>query len=158
VKTTVECYREAVEAWQNGTFTPEKISGWDTRLSAVFNRGFWNGYYLGQRLGEWSHNYGSQATRRKIYLGKATNYYPKIGVAEFKLETAGLTAGEELLITGPTTGVVELTAHEIRTGPEPVTEALKGSYVSVAVPVKIRRNDKLFRWTNAKPDHRNVHT
>lgn len=158
VKTTVVCYREAVEAWKTSTFTDEKIRDWDARLASVFNRGFWNGYYLGQRLGEWSHNYGSQATRRKIYLGKATNYFPKIGVAEFRLESAPLAAGEQLLITGPTTGVVELTAHEIRTGTNPVALAPKGSYVSVAVPVKIRKNDKLFRWSDAKTTDGNVHT
>ncbi len=150
VKTTVSCYREAVAAWQEDTFTDEKISDWDRRLSTVFNRGFWDGYYLGQRLGEWSSHYGSQATRRKIYLGRATNYYPKIGVGEFRLETGGLSPGEEIIITGPTTGVVSLVVEEIRTGQEAVAGAFRGDYCSLPVPCKIRRNDKLFRVVDAK--------
>ncbi len=158
VKATVECYREAEEAWRTHTFTDEKVAQWDARLASVFNRGFWNGYYLGQRLGEWSHNYGSQATRRKIYLGKATNYFPKIGVAEFKIESGSLQAGEEVLITGTTTGVVTTLASEIRVGNNPVKEAGKGDYFSLAVPVKIRRNDKIFRWVDAKTLKENVRT
>lgn len=158
VKTVTECYHEAVEAWKSSTFSDEKISHWDARLATVFNRGFWNGYYLGQRLGEWSHNYGSQASRRKLYLGKATNYFPKIGVAEFRLETGPLTEGDEILITGPTTGVVEITATDIRTAMEPVAQVPRGNYVSVAVPVKIRKNDKLFRYIDAKSTDPNVHT
>lgn len=156
VKTTVECYREAVDAWKTGTFTDEKVKEWDTRLASVFNRGFWNGYYLGQRLGEWSHNYGSLATRRKVYLGKATNYFPRIGVAEFRIESGMLQAGDEVLITGPTTGVVETTAIEIRIAEGPVMEAGRGTHVSIAVPVKIRRNDKIFRWADAKTLKENV--
>lgn len=156
VKTTVECYREAVEAWKNNTFTAEKIAGWDERLATVFNRGFWNGYYLGQRLGEWSHNYGSTATKRKIYLGKGTNYFPNIKVAEFKLETGNLSVADEILITGPTTGVVQMTVNEMRVALEPVGEAPKGSSVSMAVPEKIRRSDKLFKLVDAKTIKENV--
>lgn len=156
VKTTVECYGEAVEAWRTHTFTAEKVEQWDARLASVFNRGFWNGYYLGQRLGEWSHNYGSLATRRKIYLGKATNYFPQIGVAEFRIESGSIQAGEEILITGPTTGVVETVASEIRVSNGPVKEAGRGEYFSVAVPSKIRRNDKIFRWVDAKTLKENV--
>ena len=150
VKTTVECYREAVEAWQEDSFTAEKIKDWDERLSAVFNRGFWDGYYLGQRLGEWSANYGSQATKRKIYLGKCTNYFKKIGVAEFKLETGDLEVDEEIIITGPTTGVVQTKVKEIRFDLKPVAKGLKGQRVSVPVDVALRRSDKIFRVVDAK--------
>lgn len=156
VKTTVECYHEAVIAWQSESFTGEKINSWNTRLATVFNRGFWDGFYLGQRLGEWSHTYGSQATQRKIYLGKCTNYYNNIQVAEFRLETGSLHAGEPIMITGVATGVIETVAGEIRVGTEPVSEALKGSHFSVHVPQKIRRNDKLFRLSDAKSIKENV--
>lgn len=156
VKTTVTCYREAADAWRSGTFTQEKIEAWNEKLASVFNRGFWDGYYLGKRLGEWSHNYGSQATKRKIYVGKATNYFPKIGVGVFRIETGSLTTGEEILITGPTTGVAETTVSELRTSSGVAVEAGKGEYVSIPVPVKIRRNDKLFRWVDAKTAHLNV--
>ncbi len=131
-------------------FTEEKVAAWNARLATVFNRGFWDGYYLGQRLGEWSPNYGSQATRRKVYLGKATNYFPKIGVGEFRIETGTLTTGDEVLITGMTTGVAETSVTEMRTALGPVHEAGKSDYVSFPVPVKIRKNDKLFRWADAK--------
>ena len=150
VKTTVECYHEAVVAWQNNEFTEEKIADWNERLATVFNRGFWNGYYLGQRLGEWSANYGSQATKRKLYLGKCTNYFTHIQVAEFKLETNNLKVGDEIMITGPTTGVVQTTVKEIRFDLKPVAEGLKGQHVSVAVDTKLRRADKLFKVVDAK--------
>lgn len=156
VKTTVECYREAVEAWKNNEFTAEKISLWDARLATVFNRGFWNGYYLGQRLGEWSHNYGSQATKRKVYIGKLTNYFTNIQVAEFKVETGSLKNGDEILITGPTTGVLEYTAQDIRVAQGPVEEAVKGDYFSLYIPHKIRKNDKIFKLTDVKNIKENV--
>jgi putative protease len=156
VKTTVRCYHEAVEAWKNDTFTDDKIEDWNNRLSTVFNRGFWDGYYLGKRLGEWSHNYGSMATKRKIYLGKGTNYFPNIGVAEFKLETGDLSVGDEILIIGPTTGVVESVAAEIRVEMEPVQTARKGEYFSIRTPQKIRRSDKLFKLVDAKTIKENV--
>lgn len=150
VKTTVECYHEAVEAYFNNTFTEEKIDDWNRRLASVFNRGFWDGYYLGQRLGEWSKNYGSLATKRKMYIGKCTNYFTKIGVAEFKLETNNLKVGDEIIITGPTTGVVQTTVNEIRVELEPVEEGKKGERISVAVGEKIRRSDKLYKLIDAK--------
>ena len=156
VKTTVECYREAVDAWLSGTFTDEKVARWDQRLATVFNRGFWDGYYLGQRLGEWSHNYGSLATKRKIYLGKGTNYFPNIQVAEFKLETGNLAVGDEIIITGPTTGVIETTVNEIRVKLEPVAEARKGEHFSIPIPQKVRRSDKLFKVVDAKSVKENV--
>ena len=150
VKTTAECYNEAAKAWQEGTFTEEKINNWNHRLSTVFNRGFWDGYYLGQRLGEWSANYGSQATKRKLYLGKCTNFFTNIRVAEFKLETNNLKTGDEIIITGPTTGVVQTTAKEIRYDLKPVEEGFKGQRISVPVDTKLRRSDKLFKVVEAK--------
>jgi len=149
VKTTVACYHEAVEAYFRGTFTREKITDWNKRLASVFNRGFWDGYYLGQRLGEWSHNYGSQATKRKWYVGKGTNYFTNIRVAEFKLETANLKVGDEIIITGPTTGVIQTTVDEIRVDNKPVEEAKKGERCSIKIEEKIRRADKLFKLINA---------
>jgi U32 family peptidase len=156
VKTTVECYMEAVNAWKTGSFTDDKIAEWDLKLSSVFNRGFWNGYYLGQRLGEWSHNYGSQATKLKIYIGKATNYLSNIGIAVFKMESGSLAVGDEILITGPTTGVVESVVKEIHVNHISVSETRKGEHFSIPVSQKIRRNDKIFRLTDAKNIKENV--
>jgi putative protease len=150
VKTTVECYHEAVKAWQENDFTDEKIADWNERLASVFNRGFWDGYYLGQHLGEWSKNYGSQATQRKLYLGKCTNYFTKLQVAEFKLETNNLRVGDEIMITGPTTGVVQTQVKEIRYDLKSVEEGFKGQRISVAVDTKLRRADKLFKVVDAK--------
>jgi len=150
VKTSVECYHEAVEAWAEDSFTDEKISGWNERLASVFNRGFWDGYYLGQHLGEWSHNYGSQATQRKLYLGKCTNYFTNIQVAEFKLETNNLKVGDKIMITGPTTGLVQTQIKEIRYDLQPVEEGFKGQRISVAVDTKLRRSDKIFKVVDAK--------
>jgi len=150
VKTTVECYREAVDAYFDGTFSEEKVENWNNRLSSVFNRGFWNGYYLGQHLGEWSNNYGSKATKRKLYAGKCTNYFSKIEVAEFKLETMNLKVGDEIIITGPTTGVVQTKVKEIRFDLQPVEEGKKGDRISVPIDIKLRRADKLFKVVDAK--------
>jgi putative protease len=149
VKTVVECYREAIDAYFDESFTEEKIEGWNERLSAVFNRGFWNGYYLGQRLGEWSKNYGSKATKRKLYIGKCTNYFKKIGIAEFKLETSNLKVGDEIIITGPTTGVVQTVVEEIRFDLKPVEEGLKGQRISVPIKDITRRADKIFKVVDA---------
>lgn len=150
VKTTVACYREAVEAYLDGTFTEEKVEGWNARLSTVFNRGFWDGYYLGQRLGEWSKNYGSLASKRKLYVGKCTNYFANIGVAEFKLETSNLKVGDEIVVSGPTTGVVETVVEEIRVELLPVDEGKKGERISVKIDEKLRRADKLYKLIDAK--------
>ncbi len=150
VKTTSQCYREAVDAYFADDFTDKKIEDWNKRLAAVFNRGFWDGYYLGQRLGEWSKNYGSQATKRKLYIGKGTNYFTKLKVAEFKLETANLKVGDEIVITGPTTGVVETVVKEIRVDLKPVEEAKKGEHFSIQIDEKIRRADKLFKMIDSK--------
>ncbi len=150
VKTVCECYNEAIEAVLDGSFDEEKIKDWDTRLAEVFNRGFWDGYYLGQKLGEWSHNYGSRATKKKIYIGKGMNYFPKLNVAEFLMETQSLKVGDEILITGPTTGVIQMTVPEIRVDLKPVEETVKGERFSIMVNEKVRRSDKLYKIINAK--------
>lgn len=145
VRIVVECYKEAVQAYCDGSFDDEKIAGWDTRLKQVFNRGFWNGYYLGQRLGEWSDKYGNEATERKIYIGKAIKYFSNIGVAEFLMETQSLKVGDRILITGPTTGAVFHTVDEIRVDLKPVQETEKGDRFSIKIDTKIRPSDKLFK-------------
>ena len=145
VYTVVKCYKEAVASVIEGCFTEEKKEEWDRRLATVFNRGFWDGYYLGQRLGEWNRNYGSNATERKVYVGKGVKYFSKLGVAEFTVEATELNRGDKLLITGPTTGVMYVDADEIRLELEPVEVAPKGTHVSFAVPGKIRPSDKLFK-------------
>jgi putative protease len=145
VKTVVGCYSEAIDSVLNETFTDEKKAEWDIRLSKVFNRGFWNGYYLGQRLGEWSGNYGSAATHKKIYVGKCTNFFQKLGVAEFLLEAQNLEVGDEILITGETTGAYEDHVKEIRVQLKPVDKVEKGTYFSMKTNELIRRNDKLFK-------------
>jgi len=145
VKCVVECYREAADACQDGTYTEDKIEDWNARLSTVFNRGFWDGYYLGQHLGEWSGNYGSLATKRRVYLGKVTNFFNNIHIGEFKLETGSLKPGDEIQITGPSSGVIQTLVTEVRVELSPVQEAFKGSYCSVAVPSKVRRSDKVYK-------------
>ncbi len=151
VRTVVECYKEAVKSYCEGTFTDEKVDNWDERLATVFNRGFWDGYYLGQRLGEWSSNYGSGATKRKVYIGKGLKYFSNLGVAEFLMETQSLKVGDEILITGPTTGAVFQTVEEIRVDLESVEETVKGEKFSMKVNEKIRPSDKLFKMVKASP-------
>ena len=151
VKTVVTCYREAIESYLDNSFTDDKIDGWDERLSRVFNRGFWNGYYLGQRLGEWSHNYGSEATRRKMYVGKCTNYFSKIGVAEFLLESQELAVGDEILVTGATTGAYEDVVQAIHVELQPVERVGKGTLFSIKTNEPIRRNDKLYKMVVVQP-------
>jgi len=145
VKTVVSCYKEAIESSLDSTFSEEKVAAWDIRLSKVFNRGFWDGYYLGQKLGEWSKNYGSGATHTKMYVGKCTNYFGKLGVAEFLLESQYLSVGDEILITGETTGAYEDTVNEIRVELKPVDKVEKGTYFSLKTNELIRRNDKLYK-------------
>ena len=149
VKTVVACYHEAVDAYFDETFNEEKIAVWDERLASVFNRGFWDGYYLGQRLGEWSSNYGSMATKRKIYTGKVTNYFSNLGVAEIKLETGSLKLGDEIIISGPSTGLIQTKVEEIRVNLVAVNEAKKGELCSIAVAMKLRRSDKLYKLVDA---------
>ncbi|MDY3062485.1 MAG: peptidase U32 family protein [Bacteroidaceae bacterium] len=145
VYTTVECYKQALNAALAETTTDEMRDRWDERLKTVFNRGFWDGYYLGQRLGEWSAQYGSSATEKKVYVGRGIKYFSKIGVAEFLLEAASIDKGDKLLVTGPTTGALYINADEIRYELKPVDHADKGQHISIAVGEKIRPSDKLFK-------------
>lgn len=145
VYTTVQCYKQALEAALEGTTAEAMKDQWDERLKTVFNRGFWDGYYLGQRLGEWNKEYGSSATERKVYVGKGIKYFSKIGVAEFLLEANTLDKDDKLLITGPTTGALFLNADEIRYDLQPVDHAEKGWRVSIPVPEKVRPSDKLYK-------------
>jgi len=145
VYTVVSCYREALAAIEAGRFTDELKDSLDARLAAVFNRGFWDGYYLGQTLGEWNKNYGSSATERKVYVGRGVKYYSKLGVGEFTCDACEFSVGDRLLVTGPTTGVMYLTATEIHDDTHRIETTVKGTRVSVPVPDKIRTNDKLFK-------------
>jgi len=150
VKTVVSCYKEAIEACLDGTFTEDKKIDWNIRLSRVFNRGFWNGYYLGQRLGEWSKNYGSEATHRKIYVGKVTNYFKKLDVAEFLLEAQSISVGDEILITGETTGAYEDTVKDMRVELKSVDRVEKGTLFSMKTTELLRRNDKLYKIVSSE--------
>ncbi len=146
VRTVTECYREAVEAIEAGTYTKEKIDHWMQRLATVFNRGFWDGYYLGRKLGEWSERYGSQATENKVYLGLVKNYFGRINVAEVKLQTAEtLRVGDEVMVTGETTGVYRDTIKELRTDRDPVPEVHQGDCFSFATTELLHRGDKVYR-------------
>ena len=151
VDTVVRCYKEAIKAVEDGSFTDERKAAWNERLSRVFNRGFWDGYYQGQLLGEWTKKPGSSATEKKTYCGKGIRYYSKLGVAEFKIEACELHRGDRILITGPTTGAVYATASEIRFDLRPVETAKKGWHISIPIPVKVRPSDKLFIVTSVEP-------
>ena len=145
VYTVVSCYREAIGSVIDGTFTEERKDGWDERLATVFNRGFWDGYYQGQTLGEWNKHYGSVATEKKVLVGKVMKYFSKLSVAEVAVEATTFDRGDRLLITGPTTGVMYLDATEIRYDLHPVDTAQQGWRVSIPVSGKVRPNDKLFK-------------
>mgnify|MGYP002614876621 CR=1 FL=1 len=149
VRLVTECYKEAVKAYCEGTFDEEKVAVWDERLRRVFNRGFWDGYYLGQRLGEWTRNYGSAATERKIYVGKGIKYFSNIGVSEFLVEAAEVSVGDKLLITGPTTGAVFMTLDEARVDLKPVETVKKGQRFSMKSE-KIRPSDKLYKLVSTE--------
>ena len=144
VYTVVKCYKEALRAVLDGTFSPERVAEWDKQLATVFNLGFWDGYYLGQKMGEWSKVYGSQATERKQYIGKGQKYFSRLGVGEFLLEAGGFQVGDKLLIVGPTTGAHYVTATDIHGDHGPVQKAEKGMRVSIPVPEKTRPSDKLY--------------
>lgn len=146
VRTVVSCYHEALESLIDGTYSEEKVDEWDERLKMVFNRGFWDGYYQGQRLGEWTMKYGSSATRVKVYAAKGIRYFGKLGVAEFLVEAGEVCVGDEIVITGPTTGAVMTTVEEIRVDLKPVEKAVKGEHFSIKTDTKIRPSDKLFIW------------
>ncbi len=149
VSIVTSCYKEAVKAYIDGTFEEDKIAVWDEKLSTVFNRGFWDGYYLGQRLGEWTHRYGSGATKRKVYVGKAVKHFSNIGVTEFLVEAQPIAEGEELLITGPTTGAIFITAEDMRVELKNVSEVAKGESFSIKTTEKIRPNDQLYKMVAA---------
>lgn len=145
VKTVVECYNEAANAVCDGTFKDIEKGHWDERLSRVFNRGFWDGYYLGQKLGEWSERYGNLATEKKVYIGKAQNYFAKLDVGEFVMESGELKIGDKVVVMGPTTGVMELVIEELRYDLKPVEKVKKGDVFSMRVNGRVRKNDKLYR-------------
>ncbi|MCD4680049.1 MAG: U32 family peptidase [Bacteroidales bacterium] len=150
VKTVTQCYREAVNSWFDGTYTKENIEIWNNKLSTVYNRGFWGGYYLGKKLGEWTEKYGSQATQKKQYIGKINNYFSKLGVVELKIETNSLSIGDEILIIGPTTGVYEDSVKEIRVDLKTTNNAQKGDVCSFAVKSLVRRSDKVYKMLSAR--------
>ena len=149
VKVVSSCYSEAVQAVIDGTYNEQQIDAWKTRLSSVFNRGFWDGYFLGQKLGEWNTKYGSSATKRKLYLGKITNYFTKLNVAEIKLENGDLNKGDTILITGPSTGVIEHAVSEIRVDLKETEKALKGEFCSIQIQDYLRRSDKVYKWVSS---------
>jgi putative protease len=150
VKTVVECYREAATALEDGTYTQEKVTDWIKRLEKVYNRGFWDGYYLGRKMGEWSEKHGSVATENKEYVGKITNYYKKLKVAEIKMESGYLAPGDRVYIQGPTTGVIEFTLPEIRVDLKPVNKTVKGENCSIPIDLFLRRADKIYKINNTK--------
>jgi len=156
VSTVVSCYKEALEAVVDGTFSSEKTAEWDERLATVFNRGFWDGYYLGRKLGEWSEKYGSEATERKVYVGKGVKYYSKLGVAEFKLEAGAISKGDKLLVVGPSTGAVYFEATEIRYDLQPVDHAEKGQHISIPISERVRPSDKLYRIEHCDENAKNA--
>ena len=146
VKTVCECYDEAANAVADGTYSQSKIEEWNARLAKVFNRGFWDGYYQGQRLGEWNDTNGNKSTKKKVYIGKVTNYFKKIGVTEIKLETSGLATGESVMIMGPTSGVVETTVGVIcDEEKKEVAQAQKGQSIAIKTPLRTRLNDKVYK-------------
>lgn len=150
VRTVASCYNEALASIIDGTYSEAKIEDWNTRLARVFNRGFWNGYYLGQRLGEWSAKYGSSATRVKQYVARGVRYFSRLGVAEFLMEAGELHVGDNVLIEGPTTGAVPLTLTEIRVDLKPVEHTVKGEHFSIKTDVKVRPSDKLYLWRDVE--------
>lgn len=150
VRTVVSCYNEAINACCDGTYSEEMVAGWDERLKKVFNRGFWNGYYLGQRLGEWTSKYGSSATRVKIYAAKGVRYFSNIHVAEFLMENDELHVGDEIVISGPTTGAIIMKVEEIRVDLKPVEKTVRGERFSIKVDERVRPSDKLYVWRDVE--------
>mgnify|MGYP000083178963 FL=1 len=146
VHTAVKCYSEALQAICDGSYGADAVAAWDERLARIFNRGFWDGYYLGQRLGEWSGKYGSSATRVKHYVAKGVKYFSRLGVGEFVMEAGELHVGDEIIITGPTTGAMMITVEDIQVDCHSVDKAVKGDAFSIPVPAKIRPSDRLYRW------------
>ncbi|HMX83759.1 MAG TPA: peptidase U32 family protein [Saprospiraceae bacterium] len=149
VYTVTKCYREAIDAYKDGSYSRENVANWEARLATVFNRGFWDGYYLGRKMGEWNDVYGSKATKRKIYIGKGIKFFEKASVAEFKLETHSLSVGDEIMVTGPTTGYIEAKVSEIRINDQPVEKVNRGEQFSIHLSEKIRPSDKLYKVVDA---------
>ncbi|MBL0310137.1 MAG: U32 family peptidase [Bacteroidetes bacterium] len=149
VYTTTKCYREAIDSISNETYTGEKIANWKIRLATVYNRGFWDGYYLGKKLGEWSDDYGSKATKRKIYVGKGIKYFDNINVGEFLLESHNLSVGDEIMISGPTTGLIQTTVKELRLDNQTSETVKRGDIFSMPVKIKIRASDKVYKMVDA---------
>jgi putative protease len=149
VDTTVKCYREAINSIHENSYTQEKIQDWTTSLSKVYNRGFWDGYYLGRKMGEWNNTYGSKATERKIFLGKGIKYFKKVKVGEFLIESHSLKKGDQVLITGPTSGVIKTKVEEIRVDDKDVDSVVKGDVFSIQVPKIVRPSDKLYKIVKA---------
>lgn len=151
VATVIKCYREAIDAVQNNTYTKEKVADWMSRLETVYNRGFWGGYYLGQELGEWTNKSGSSATQKKIYIGKGEHYFPKPKIGQFKLESHSLKIGDKILVTGPTTGAKETEVLELMADDKQVEEAFKGQEITFPLDFKIRSSDKLYKLVEIQP-------
>jgi len=147
VATVIKTYREAIDAYYLHTYSKEKVVNWMERLNSVYNRGFWSGYYLGQKLGEWSNHNGSEATQKKIYIGKGTHYFPEAGIAEFKVEAFEINKGDKILITGPSTGVQELVIEEMFVNDMPFEKAIKGDQITLKLPFRVRMSDKLYKMT-----------
>lgn len=150
VDTVVRAYREAIDSYCDGKYDEASVNRWDTKLSEVFNRGFWDGYYLGKRLGEWTPNYGSSATKQKRFVASCMKYFSKIGIGEFKLESGELSVGDEVIITGPTTGLVRFNVEELRFDLEPVKTVIKGQTFSMPVPEKVRPSDRVYIFEDRK--------
>lgn len=149
VYTTTKCYREAIDAFFKNDYSAEKINDWKNRLSTVFNRGFWDGYYLGRTMGEWSNEYGSKATKRKVYIGRGLKYFEDVQVGEFKLEAQTVSIGDEILITGPTTGIVQTHILQLRINDQPAEKVKKGETFTIPIKEKIRPSDKLYKLIDA---------
>ncbi|WP_396602678.1 peptidase U32 family protein [Algibacter sp. R77976] len=150
VAKVIKCYREAIDSIENGTYSKEEVINWMQTLETVYNRGFWNGYYLGQKLGEWSKGSGSHATQKKVYIGKGTHFFPKAKVGEFKIEAYNINVGDTILITGPTTGAQELVVDEFLVNDAKLTEGTKGDLVTIKLPFRIRQSDKLYKIVENK--------
>lgn len=150
VATVTKTYREAIDAYYEGTYTEEKVDKWMEALATVYNRGFWGGYYLGQKLGEWSNKSGSSATKKKIYLGKAAHYFPKAEIGEFKMEAFDLKVGDTILITGPSTGAQETLVEELFVDGKSAEKTIKGENFTIKLPFRIRLSDKLYKVVDAE--------
>jgi putative protease len=150
VRIVTQCYKEAIASCSSNNYTDEKIAEWDGKLKSVFNRGFWNGYYLGQRLGEWSSKYGSNATRKKEYVARGINYFGNLQVAEFEMESGSLRVGDEILVTGQTTGALFDVIKEIRVDLKPVNKTVKGERFSIKIKEKIRPSDRMYKMVDSK--------